>query len=687
VIQSCNPKFFNATQHVVAAALLCGVAVHQPVAQADEAYAVARPRIDELVVTGIREQRLARLPRSANVITAEDIALSPSTNIVDLIAREANVQLRSTVGNERFSGVDVRGQGDTYNSNVLVLVDGIRLNVVDQAAPDFSAIALDQVERIEVVRGANSVRYGNGAVGGVINIITRRAANTAAGTTLNARARAGSYDTVDTGVGGSWVGEQWSFIGDAAYSDSEGYRDNSALETKDVAARIGYDPADWLGIAFGGIFHRDEFGLPGPISEEAFYDGTDADRRASRFPFDGGSTKDDRLRLDLSLGNATTGELLFSGQTRDRENPFRIGALSADTPYLLIHEDRKAIDVKYQKNLGWFNRQHAFYLGYDAATTDAEREIAGQPDSPERRSVRQQAWFTAVDIGLSDTLNFSTGYRQDGSDVKGQTDDVRTCTPPPFSSCTTLVVERSEVWRNSAAEAGLVYSPTENSNWFLSFSQSFRNPNTDDLVLSDDDLVPQTADHWDIGVRQFWGSAVEFSFAMFYSKTQNEILFGTDLDENGVMRVVNRNVDQPTTRKGAETDIRWYLTGDLSLNANVGYTDAKLAESDTYIPLVPEWTGGLGVQWSFLPDWVVNVSSTYVGRRFDGNDLNNKTYRKLDDYQVVDMKLSWQLEALQFYLGIANLTDAIYAASAYSENYYPMPDRNYYAGVTYTLSL
>ncbi|MDG2154501.1 MAG: TonB-dependent receptor plug domain-containing protein, partial [Gammaproteobacteria bacterium] len=181
-----------------AAALLClCVAAH-----ADDVLE-ANARIDELIVTGMRAKRLAELPRSANVITAEDIALSPSTNIVDLIAREANVQLRSTVGNDKFSGVDIRGQGDTYTSNVLVLVDGIRLNSEDQAGPDYSSLPLEQVERIEVIRGANSVRYGNGAVGGVINIITRRAGGDAAGINANARLRTGSYGTWDAGVGGS----------------------------------------------------------------------------------------------------------------------------------------------------------------------------------------------------------------------------------------------------------------------------------------------------------------------------------------------------------------------------------------------------------------------------------------------------------------------------------------------------
>ncbi len=657
------------------------------VLQAQDVTPSAVPRVDEIIVTGVREQRLAQLPRSANVITAEDIALSPSTDIVELLAREANVQLRGFLGNERFSGVDVRGQGDTYNSNVLVLVDGIRLNTSDQAAPDYSSIALDQVERIEVVRGANSVRYGNGAVGGVINIITRRAGgvNSTKGLQGNARLRAGSYDTYDTGVGASWVGEQWSFIADAAYFDSDGYRDNGALEKRDLAGRVGYDPTDWLGIALGGIIHRDEYGLPGPVSKEAFLDGSDADRRASREPNAGGSTEDDRVRLDLNLGNAKTGELLISGQLRDRKNPSRIGPVPADAPFRLIREERKTVDAKYEKSLSVLDREHTLYVGYDAQNINFSREVAGGPENTERREIRQNAWFAAVNLSITEALMFSTGYRQDRFRVRGQLEKVgEQCSGVfPFFVCENVLAPKSETWRNDAVEAGLVFSPTDSTNWFLSFSQSFRNPNGDDLALSDGDLKPQSADHWDAGVRQFWNDSVEFSFSVFYSKTKDEILFGTNSLLPGER--INRNADQPTKRKGAETDVRWYVSDTLRFNANVGYTDATFAESGARIPLVPEWTGGLGSQWEFAQDFVWNINATYVGSRFDGNDFNNVTYRKLNDYVLFDTKLSYNWRDVQFFVGIENLLDEVYSASAYSENYYPMPDRNYYAGMTYRL--
>ena len=144
-----------------ALAVALGLALTASLATAPVA---AEPGVgDVIVVTGVRPRPLASVPRSVTVIGADDIAASPATGLADLLAAEANLNLRSVTGNDKFAGVDIRGMGDTWVSNVLVLVDGVRLNPPDLAGPDLASVSLQQVERIEIVRGANAVRYGGGA--------------------------------------------------------------------------------------------------------------------------------------------------------------------------------------------------------------------------------------------------------------------------------------------------------------------------------------------------------------------------------------------------------------------------------------------------------------------------------------------------------------------------------------------
>jgi len=78
---------------------------------------------------------------------------------------------------------------------------------------------------------------------------------------------------------------------------------------------------------------------------------------------------------------------------------------------------------------------------------------------------------------------------------------------------------------------------------------------------------------------------------------------------------------------------------------------------------------------------LLSLTGTWVGSRVDGNDEFNNLYRELDDYSVVDAKVSFNVRSWKLFAGVNNLLDEVYSTTGYSETYYPMPGRNYYAGV------
>ncbi len=117
---------------------------------------------------------------SSTVITAQEIERSPGQSLQDILSREPGVQVTNQFGmvNGARSSVDMRGFGAAGTSNTLILVNGRRLNDIDMAGVDFSAIPTNSIERIEITRGnSGTVLYGDGAVGGVINIVTKNAAD------------------------------------------------------------------------------------------------------------------------------------------------------------------------------------------------------------------------------------------------------------------------------------------------------------------------------------------------------------------------------------------------------------------------------------------------------------------------------------------------------------------------------
>ena len=137
--------------------------------------ASAKQKISPMIVTGTRIE--SGIPgASVSIISKEDIENAPTTDLSTLLGQQSGVQMRDLFGgiNGVQATVDVRGFGTVGTQNSLILIDGRRLNDIDLAAVDFGKIPLDSIERIEVIKGnAGSVLYGDGAVGGVINIITK----------------------------------------------------------------------------------------------------------------------------------------------------------------------------------------------------------------------------------------------------------------------------------------------------------------------------------------------------------------------------------------------------------------------------------------------------------------------------------------------------------------------------------
>ena len=200
---------------------------------------------------------------STSVITSEEIMRSPGQSIQDIIAREPGVQTWSVFGAVNGAGttIDLRGFGASAASNTLVLLNGRRLTDIDLAGVDFSAISRESIERIEITRGnSGTVLYGDGAVGGVVNIVTKTGENLPPSLRIG-----GGFGTFNQREGNfsanaSAGGFSAAMFGNAF--DSDGFRKNNALQQRSVAGDFRYNVG-------GGTFYLNvtaddqKLGLPG----------------------------------------------------------------------------------------------------------------------------------------------------------------------------------------------------------------------------------------------------------------------------------------------------------------------------------------------------------------------------------------------------------------------------------------
>jgi vitamin B12 transporter len=192
-------------------------------------YAVDESVGPEVVVTATRQaQRADELLADVTLIDREEIERAgPTTTLADLVGRQAGVQLTSNGGPGTTSGLLIRGANAEHT---LVLVDGLRINSATLGSTSLSRIPLAQIDHIEILRGPASALYGSEAIGGVVQIFTKRGDGPAQ---WFAEASAGSYGTSDTNIGVSGGSNGWKYNFSADRFHTDGFsairnRSNSA---------------------------------------------------------------------------------------------------------------------------------------------------------------------------------------------------------------------------------------------------------------------------------------------------------------------------------------------------------------------------------------------------------------------------------------------------------------------------
>ena len=625
------------------------------------------------------------VPHGMTVITAADIARATSSNLGDLLSREAGLNLKSFSGGDKNASVDIRGMGDTAVSNVLVLVDGVRLNESDLSGADLSSIALSEIDRIEILRGGGAVRYGDGAVGGVINILTRPPATGAIRGSV--QLEAASYATRALRANLNGGAGDWRIRATAARALSDGYRQNSAFNRSDGSMEVRYAPSG-LPIpaeAYARLsIHEDTYGLPGPVGAAAFA-GSESDRRHSNMPFDGGSVDDRRLTVGTSFDFGATGLLELMHTWRDRDNPYVIGyspLLSRTDQASRIESNRQESQLRYSLDFEALGHTHSLGLGGHWLSADYIRRENGENrlSSSTHRigDLDGKGGYAEITLRGANGLSLNAGIRANRLEshyLDEKYDRVCVSYFPP-SGCVTgyLPQNASEnTWNNQAYELGLTWQATPGQVLFTSASRHFRAPNVDELAQAAADLRPQQGVTVEIGWRAQPRPDTEYALTLFGMRIEDEIYYGQD----GLGNSVNRNYDSPTRRLGGEFQSRWRLTPAVGLNANLPYVRPRFEGADADGPLVPRLTANARLEWraGSALRWFANAR--YVGKRYDGNDLTNRDFPVLPAYTVYDLAARYAIGDVEFTAAVNNLLDKVYSTTGYSSTYYPMPGRNY----------
>ena len=593
---------------------------------------------DPIVVTATRtETKLSETGKSITLLDSALIEQRQTRSLADLLRTTPGVTIQRNGGLGSVTSVFIRGAS---SDQTVALIDGVKLN--DPAAPgggfNFADLLTDNVERIEILRGPQSVLWGSQAIGGVVNVITREP-----GDQFGLRA-SGEYGSFDTGhLTGSVNGR----LGPVAISGGAGY-----LTTDGISVAESGTEKDGYHLFGAHLKTRTELGDQVSFDLRGFYTKSRVDLDGFPPPSFALSDTPAYSRQQQLVGYAGFNAGLFDGRLQNR--------LAA--AYTLVDRANYDPTAAVSKNFDSRGRNVRFEyqgiadLGIVRATFGAEhqqerfRTVSDFGFGPVRDRAKADLDSLYLDVHAKpvEGLNLGAGVRYD---------------------------DHSQFGDATTASADLAYSPNGGATTVrASYGEGFKAPSLYQLYgdFGTRGLQPEKAKGWDAGIAQkLIGEAVEIRATMFRRNVVNQIDF--DLGTSTYANIARARA------RGAEVELRIAPTADLLVTANYSFTNARNRErSDpnfgNQLARRPRQTVNVAADYRWPFGLTTGATITHVSSSFD----NAANTVKLADYVLVDLRAALPLtDRIELYGRIENLFDEQYQTA----RNYGQPGRAAYAGV------
>jgi iron complex outermembrane recepter protein len=659
---------------IIAAGLACAVwPVFAEETPPSDSGQTAADRTYVVTASRVAEEALAA-PALVAVVTAEEIADSGARSVVEVLEKVVGVTFK-TMSNAAQAEPAMRGFGENSFGRVLVLVDGRSLNNPDMQAIDWLAVNLADVERIEVLQGPAAVRYGDKAIGGVINIITRRPAGKRTELSLSAGSFGENRESFVASVGGEGKGVNVA----AEHYSSEGYRDRSGYRAANASVRGFLDLSDTFTVSGGASLADIFYEMPGDLTEDQFKEDPRQttnwgdESREHSYVFE--------TKLDWKPSASLAAELPLSYSFKE---------LAVDMPSWspASYTDRlvHSFDLRPQASLETAVATLPLRLVAGTDVHAAFLDVAtyaetGRTTKTNSFDVSQIAFgpYLSARLGLTDELSLEGGARYDRQTIAAENADAS--------------VDDSKTHQAFVYDAGIAYRPVETARVYLRYSTLFRYPFTDeqtslygggyDVFL--DDLEAETGRNAEVGASIALGKRLTVDADAYWLAMEDEIAFDP---------VNYRNENLAATRRlGGDLAVSFSPAAFAELRGTYGYVDAIFTDGayeDERVPLVSAHRVDAELTLKAPFDLSVSPRVSFRSQAYQGGDYANDR-DSIEAYAVYGLTLRFVPAAaggaLQVVAKADNLFDLSYAPlvyyNGYYSSYYPAAGRSFSLSASY----
>jgi iron complex outermembrane receptor protein len=649
----------------------------------------------ELIVSATRTpKKLSRAPALATIVTAEQIRRMGAATLLDVVRRYPGFGVSlNNMGNQV---IDVRGLRSYHGEKVLIMIDGHRVNEAHSGgtAWTFSDMTLDNVERIELIRGPGSALYGENAFAGVINVMTRR------------------YTAENEANGKEAQGDKKNFVSVGGGTE----------QTGKASLLYGNRGEDWAATGFAHLYKTD-----GP-ELEVRQDVLSLNPMTAPFSLAPQDTEDWKEKQDVDLWLAKGEISLHSRYLHKRQGPY-IGITDTLTDGSTRDNDSFFTELKWNHTLAETSNVEAklyfdhhefanYWVGYPPGFLGipeyAEQGLLGEPAG--KFQTYGMELLSDLQPAESHMVTTGAGYRiQRQFDIRYWANFITTM---PFPYPLPDGFQEVSSWGNWGKEnrennwylfaqddwtisevlslvgglryddyeefdgvfsprLGLIWEANGQTTFKLLYGHAFRAPSyverftiNNPAYVGTPDLEPEIIDTVEGSVVGTW-FGMNWDLGVYYSKYKDIIVLGEKSAPTSPAPYVNRD---EATAKGVEVALGRQLTATLSAQVNYTYQNIENDETDSPLPGVAEHQANVEVQWEVLPKTFVNANLHWSSER---ERSSTDSREALDGYELVNVALLVQdfgMEGLELRLAVNNLLDEEYADPA-PENtiYYDFP--------------
>ena len=614
------------------------------------------------ITTSRFNQKFSEVPSYVSVITSQDIEKINPNNIAQLLRKVAGVQISQLSGKNIIS---LRGvSAEQAANNVLIQVDGRRLNNTDIASPDLESIDIDSIERIEVIQGTGSSLYGDQAVAGIINIITK----SVDGIRENEiKVRAGSFNSQGVYINThQQLDEEWALGLMASDYRTDNYRQHNEQHLQNVSLKVNYttEQADWRLEVFS---HKEELQTPGALLATELSEPTFSRPEFSR-DFVNTDHKSYRLFGQQQLDELWSFALDIHSTDFKGES---INSFIGFATTTINQTDRSQLSIYPRLKYAWTTEGLAseWILGVDYDDNQYSFSLLNRDNQQTITSL-----YSQLNVVINDDWQIQLAGRL--SEVEDRLTD-------GFLYPQGVNIDNSA----NAIDMGTHYQITNHLNLFARISKSFRFAKVDEQAYTSENFVglePQTGRSYEVGV-DYVNDNHHIKFSIYHLELNDEIIFDPSVPSPPGAFFPGANVNAGSSkREGVLADYSVSVSEFVELGINAHYIDSSLnyGQQKTTIPGVAQYNINSWINWGLAENWNLFLETHYLSKRFQEGDFTN-TQDKLSGYALVNGSLSWQAEALKVSLRVDNLFDKEYISYAQFGGFYPGTGRATELSVSY----